>query len=132
MMTTTTRKATATTMPSRRPSKQVHGRSRPGSTNQRRARRQKSPRSLLLLALIISSVAVLMNASTALYIVSEYRRFGHIHLNVVVVLLGIAFAIVAVATWQDWWNVRRNSRAVGSLKPMRNAKNRSSSETRKP
>lgn len=131
MMTTTTRKATATTMPSRRPSKQVHGRSRPGSTNQRRARRQQSPRSLLL-ALILSSVAVLMNASTALYIVSEYRRFGHIHLNVGVVLLGIAFAIVPVATWLEWWNVRRNSRAVGSLKPTRNAKDRSSSETRKP
>lgn len=89
-----------------------HSRSRESSkpshrpSGQQRAR-QDSPRSLLVVAVFTSVVALPSDVATTRFVVAAYRRIGHIHLDLRIAVMGVVCTIVALIAWRAWWKARR-------------------------
>jgi hypothetical protein len=69
--------------------------------------RQESPRSRLVLAILVTLIAVAGDPITAAFFLGPHPPVSHIHLDLGVPLMGIACTIVAVMAWRAWWRARR-------------------------
>ncbi len=114
-MITTTRKATGTTMGRKRPRSKLRrsgGSAKPPSTDVGTQRtRGDSPRSLLLTAIGVSALAALDDFAAGAFTMSEFRKCGHVHFDVLLTFLGVAFTGMALWTWREWWRLRRTRRS---------------------
>lgn len=106
-----TRKGTDTIMASPRPrSNKQHGRSRgrkPSNRADRQRARQDSPRSLLVLAILVTLVALAGDSITAAFFLGPHPPGSRIHMDLGVPVMGIACTIVAVMAWRAWWKLWR-------------------------
>lgn len=54
-------------------------------------------------AAVSSAISLALTGIIVVGCVSDYRRVGHIHLPVVLILLDISFVLVAAITVRAWW-----------------------------
>ncbi len=99
-----------TTMANPRPrSKKSRGQSRPkgpsSCTDQQRAR-QESPRPLLVLAVLLTLVAICADWATLAFFLNRPPQGTRAHLDVLVPAVGAACTVFAVMTWHGWWKMR--------------------------
>lgn len=104
------------TMPNPRPrSNKQHGRSRgrePSNCADRQRARRESPRSLLVLAIVVTLVAVASDGITGAFFLGPHPPGSHTSLDVGVPLMGIACTIVAGMAWRGWWKARQTPIAI--------------------
>lgn len=71
----------------------------PSAPSQRRARGE-SPRSLLIGALVVACLALLIDTLACLFTVSEYGKCGHLHVDIMLTVTGIALSALAVVAFR--------------------------------
>lgn len=86
----------------------------PSTTVGTRRTRGDSPRSLLLTAIGMSVLAVLDDFAAGAFTMSEFRKCGHVHFDILTTFLGVAFTGLALWTWRGWWRLRRTRRSPAS------------------
>jgi len=60
--------------------------------------------------LVVACLALLIDTAACLFTVSEYRKCGHLHLEVMLTIMGIALSVLAVVAFRWWWKARRAGR----------------------
>ncbi|MFN0133820.1 MAG: hypothetical protein ACKVW3_14975 [Phycisphaerales bacterium] len=82
---------------------------RPSSPAQQRRARSDSPRSLLIGAWVTTLFALLCVSLATLFTITEYRKCGHIHIDLL--LTGVA-ASTTIGTVYAWYTSSRTRRAA--------------------
>jgi hypothetical protein len=99
-----------TTMPSPRPrSKQrLVRRSSSGTKRPPAQQRTKadSPRALLLGAIGVTAIAAVLDWLVCVSILGEFRRCGHIHIDLMLASMAFLLTIGSVSYFRVWWKAR--------------------------
>ncbi len=69
--------------------------------------RPESPRSILVLALVIGIAATVTDWADCAFTVGSLHQSGHLHIDVGMTLLGLALTVLAVYAFRGWWKALR-------------------------
>lgn len=69
-----------------------------------------SPRALLLGAIGFTTLAALVDWLACAFTMSEYRKCGHLHFDLMMIGMGLSLTIGSVYTFRAWWKARRAAR----------------------
>jgi hypothetical protein len=99
-----------TTMPSPRPRSKQRRVRRSSSGIKRPPTQQRtnadSPRALLLGAIGVTAIAALLDWLVCLSILAEFRRCGHIHIDLMPASMAFLLTIGSVSCFRVWWKAR--------------------------
>ena len=83
------------------------------SANRRRAQ-NVTPRAAMVWALGFSLAAGLIDWLACSFTLGEFRRCGHLHIDVTITILALTLTGFAVHTWFSWRRARRSARSANS------------------
>lgn len=107
-----------TTMPSPRP-RSKQRRARRSSSGIKRPPAQPrtkgdSPRALLLGAFGFTTIAAALDWLVYAYTLGEFRKCGHLHIDLMLTGVAISLTIGAIVVFRLWWKAYRAARALNA------------------